>query len=253
MTSPYISSEDYGQLGEERGRFSSSASSHVATLLFLSRVARPGISVAVQRLCRVVTKWTTTHDAALTRPHAYLGSAGPIALHSELSPDDLQDVQLVMWSDADWCGDSEDTKSISGLLLGLLNPLTFRHWPISWAVRRQGLTSSSTAEAETVALSHVTKHKGIPMLILLDALLAGVRRPMELIAKVDNTQAIPGVHKGYSKKLKFLERTHKCSIGVIHELIQSGKLVVDYAPTLTHRGNGFTKCLLQASSLRPGK
>ena len=157
MTSPHISSEDYGRLGEEPCKFSSSASSHVATLLFLSRVARPDISVAVQRLCRVVTKWTTTHDAALTRLYAYLESAGPLALHSELSPDDLQDVQLVMWSDADWCGESEDTKSTSGLLLELLNPFTGRRWPISWAVRRQGSTSSSTAEAETVAMLRSTR------------------------------------------------------------------------------------------------
>ena len=82
VTSPYLSSEESGRLGEEPGRFSSSASSHVATLLFLSRVARPDISVAVQRLCRVVAKWTTTHDAALICLYAYLESAGPIALHS---------------------------------------------------------------------------------------------------------------------------------------------------------------------------
>ena len=253
VTSHHLSSEESGRLGEEPGRFSSSASSHVATLLFLSRVARPDISVAVQRLCRVVTKWTTTHDAALIRLYAYLDSVGPIALHSEFSPDDLQDVQLVMWSDADWCGDSEDTKSTSGLLLELLNPFTGRRWPISWSVRRQGSASSSTAEAETVALSHATKHEGIPMLILLDALLGVARRPIELVAKVDNTQAISVVHKGYSKKLKFLERTHKCSIGVIHELIQSGQLVVEYASTLTHRGDGFTKCLLPSKFVEARK
>ena len=84
-------------------------------------------------------------------------------------------------------------------------------------------------------------------MILLDALLGGVRRPMELVAKVDNTQAISVVHKGYSKKLKFLERTHKCSIGAIHELIQTGQLIVDYAPMLTHRCDSFTKCLLPSN------
>ena len=67
---------------------------------------------------------------------------------------------------------------------------------------------------------------------------------MELVAKVDNTQAISLVHKGYSKKLKFLERTHKCSIGSVHKLINSGQMVVDYAPTPAHWGDGFTKCLL---------
>ena len=137
-----------------------------------------------------------------------------------------------------------DTKSTSGLLLELVNPLTGRRWPISWAVRRQGSTSNSTCEAESVALCHATKHEGLPTLILLDALLAGVRRPVKFVAKVDNTQAIIVMTKGYSKKLKFLERTHKCSIGAIHELIQSGQLVIGYARTLTHRGDGFTKCLL---------
>ena len=48
VTSPFLTPEDLGQLSEEPGRFSSSASSHVATFLFLSRTARPDISAAVQ-------------------------------------------------------------------------------------------------------------------------------------------------------------------------------------------------------------
>ena len=59
-----------GEEGYAPGRFSSSASSHVAFLLFLSRVARPDISVAAQRLCRVVTTFATTHYAKLFRLHA---------------------------------------------------------------------------------------------------------------------------------------------------------------------------------------
>ena len=145
MTSPYIKPEE---LSEERyapGRFSSSASSHVAILLFLSRVAGPDISVALQRLRRVGTKWTSTHDSQLIRLHAYLESAGQIAFHSELSPEVLDDVQLVMWSDAGWAGDPEDTQSTSEVLLELINPNDGRRWLISWSVRRQGASSSSTA------------------------------------------------------------------------------------------------------------
>ena len=51
------------------------------------------------------------------------------------------------------------------------------------------------------------------------------------------------VERGYSQKLSFLERTHKCSIGAVHELINRGDLVVEYGPILTHRGDGFTKAL----------
>ena len=94
-------------------------------------------------------------------------------------------------------------------------------------MRRQGASSSSTAEAETVAVCYAVKHEGLPTLILLDALLAGVRRPIKLIEQVDNTQAITDVHRGYSKKLKVLKRIHKCSIGSVHELIESGQLCVE--------------------------
>ena len=76
----------------------------------MSRVARPDISAPAQRLCRVVTKWTTTHDAQLICLYAYLDTTGPIALRAELSPKDLDEVQLVMWSDADWAGDPDDSQ-----------------------------------------------------------------------------------------------------------------------------------------------
>ena len=47
--------------------------------------------------------------------HAVQSFAGPLALQAQLGPEDLQGVQLFMWSDAGWCGDSEDTKSTSGM------------------------------------------------------------------------------------------------------------------------------------------
>ena len=39
-----------------------------------------------------------------------------------VAPKDLHDIQLVMWSDADWCGHSGDTKSTAGISVELLNP-----------------------------------------------------------------------------------------------------------------------------------
>ena len=75
VTSPYLTAEEIAVDGHSPGRCASSAASHVATLLFLSRVARPYISVAF-------TKWTFAHDAQLVRLCAYLDSAGPISLRS---------------------------------------------------------------------------------------------------------------------------------------------------------------------------
>ena len=56
-----------------------------------------------------------------------------------------------------------------------------------------------------VAFCHAAKHEGLPKLILVDALFAGARCPVELVAKVDNTQ----VTKDHSKKLKLLKTKAK--------------------------------------------
>ena len=126
VISPYVTPDELCEDGHSPDRFSSSACSHVAILLFLSRVAHPDISIAVQRLCRVVTKWTTTRDVQLIRLYAYLDTTGPIALRAELSPEDLDELQF--GSDADWAGDPEDCKSTSGLLLEMVNPNNGRRW-----------------------------------------------------------------------------------------------------------------------------
>ena len=78
VSSPYLTKEEFAQQSDV-GIFAGSCASPVATLLFLGRVARRDISVAVQRLCRVVTKWTTTHDAAMVQLFAYIDSARPLA------------------------------------------------------------------------------------------------------------------------------------------------------------------------------
>ena len=90
----------------------------------------------MQRLCRVVTKWTTTHDAQLIRLYAYLDTTGHTALHAALSFEDLDEVQLVMWSDAGWAADPDDSKSPFEFLLELANPHNDRRWPISWSVKK---------------------------------------------------------------------------------------------------------------------
>ena len=247
VTSPFLTPEQWAEDGVCPGVFAGSCASHVATLLFLSRVARPDIAVAVQRLCSVVSRWSTTHDAALVRLYAYLKAAGPMALAAEMAPEDIFDLELLMWSDADWAGDSEHMKSTGGVLMELHSPSSGRRWPLSWAVRKQTSTAGSTAEAETVALSHNTKHEGIPTQMLLERML-GIDIP--LVALVDNTQAISAVTKGYSKKLKFLERTHKVSIGLLHELVvERGAMILRHAPTATHRGDGFTKAMSPARFL----
>ena len=73
VISPYFTNQDFAEEGDQ-GLFSSSCASHEVSLLFFGRVARPDISVAAQRLCRGVTKLTTTHGFAVAFRRPYLNA-----------------------------------------------------------------------------------------------------------------------------------------------------------------------------------
>ncbi|CAK0813605.1 unnamed protein product, partial [Prorocentrum cordatum] len=217
VTSPFVSPEQWADPGAMPGAFATTAASYVATVFFLSRVARPDISVAVQRLCPHVTKWSTTHDVAVVRS-----------------------------SDADWAGDAETTRSTSGLFLELFAPTSEHSWPLSWASQTQTATSSATAESETLAMSKNVRMDALPMADML----AKMGAKTNIVVLVDNTQAIAAVERGYSKKLRHLERAHKCAISVVHELWKDGEIEVEHRPTATHKGDGFTMALLPAKFIQ---
>ena len=135
------------------------------------------------------------------------------------------------------------------MYIELANETSGHRWPITWAVRRQGATAGSTAEAETVAVCSAVKQDGIPLCELLDFMMQRSRRPLELICRVDNTQCLAAVRRGYSKKLRYLERTQRIAIGSVHELLENGTIQAEYWNTETHRGDSFTKCLVPAKCL----
>lgn len=115
--SPYISEKDWAAVdgtGTE-GRFKKTCTSHVDTLLFLARVCRPDRSVAVRWLCSAVSRWATVHDKALARLFSDLSSKAEFSLCRSLSPDDIDDVIVRVFTDADWNGEDESTRSTSGV------------------------------------------------------------------------------------------------------------------------------------------
>ena len=79
----------------------------------------------------------------------------------------------------------------------------------------------------------------------MEAML-GKRVPLKL--RVDNTQVIAGVKKGYSKRLRHLQRTHRVSIGVMHDLTTDPQMLVEveYVNTLLQKAGIFTEALFPA-------
>eukprot|EP00971_Amphidinium_carterae_P352249 6492506-Amphidinium_carterae.1 len=247
VSTPYVSDDEWcGSEGDdegkspERGVFSKTASSHVATLLYLARMCRPDALTAITRLARYVTRWEVAHDRAFFRLFSYLASSIDYTLQFDL--DEGEDVIVQTWSDADLCGDPTDTKSTSGMWIELKGIKSGKCWPIGWGSKRQGCTAYSTCESEVIAMGTALREEGIPVQHLASVL---TQAHVELECLEDNTQAKGAIERGYSKKLRHLPRVHRLSIGSMHELLCGegavGKIL--YHPTATHKADIFTKSM----------
>ena len=66
-----------------------------------------------------------------------------------------------------------------------------------------------------------------------------------MVCRVDNTQAIASAKKGYSKRLRSLNRTHRISISALHEIFadESQRCSVEWIETAKQKGNIYTKAL----------
>eukprot|EP00971_Amphidinium_carterae_P246199 4889689-Amphidinium_carterae.1 len=188
VTSPYLENESESGGVQNGCRFGKSASSYVATLLFLARVCRPDLMVAVTRLAKKVTKWTSLEDQALVRLMSYLNCTRDEVLHSTMRIG--CEMELVVWSDADLCGDPDETKSTSGCWIELSGQGF--SWPIAWSSKKQGSTSHSTCESETVALNHAMREEALPLHELI-CMIIGSR--VGLVCKEDNEQTIAAVRR----------------------------------------------------------
>ena len=66
---------------------------------------------------------------------------------------------------------------------------------------------------------------------------------------VDNTQALSSAKNGYSKRLRYLQRTHRVSFGVLRDLLEDDtqRISAEYVSTKSQKGDMFTKNLIPAA------
>eukprot|EP00971_Amphidinium_carterae_P349384 6490992-Amphidinium_carterae.1 len=239
---PYVSDGIEKEIlkSDERGVHASTASSHIATLLFLARMSRPDLMTSVMKLSRWVSKWEHGHDVQLRRLFEYLKGTIKTCLVSHVQRD--SPLEFIIWTDADLNGDPSDSKSTSGLWIELKSEGCERTWPITWNSKRQGGSAYATCESEIIALNNGIREEGIP---LHELVVAIVGKSVRMVCREDNTQAIAAVQRGYSKKLRHLPRIYRISIGALSEMLHGPQRVGDleYHETCTHRADVFTKPL----------
>ena len=125
--------------------------------------------------------------------------------------------------------------------------------------RKQPATANSTPMAEAESLAEVlscnqtVQGEALPAQHLLELVLG---RPVKVVVHEDNESTIAIAKKGYSPKLRAMQRTHKTNMEQLYELVgdQSpgnnsqtgnpcGVVVLQHHEGVTHKGDMFTKFL----------
>jgi hypothetical protein len=211
--------DDPRRLLAETGIHSGTASGYLLKLMFVARVCRPDILVAVTRLAQKSSKWLKYHDVALKRIFQYLKSTFDLHLYGKLRTSDLKDCKLVLSTEADRAGDigqysmTEAARITSGQWLEVRSADESRRWPISWRSRPQLSTTSSQCEAEHIAMAVAVKTEALPMVELFSIVLG---RPMGLKFD-DDTQCTEAVRIAFSASLRWLPCAERLAVRTAHE------------------------------------
>ncbi|KAE8975490.1 hypothetical protein PF011_g24445 [Phytophthora fragariae] len=143
-----LTKADEPQTEEDKAKMKSKPyRSLVGSLMYLSCGTRPDISVAVAKLSRFLENPGEKHWDAGIKVVRYLLKTKDVGIVY----DGLLGTQLEAYSDADWAGNWDDRRSVSGMLLMLCGA------PVVWRSSFQKTVALSSTEAEYMALSDCVK------------------------------------------------------------------------------------------------
>jgi len=199
----------------------------VGSLRYLCN-SRPNFSFSVGLISRHIQDPKESHMCAAKRILRYLqGTMGSGILFPHGKAD--SELELVGYSDSDWCGDRSDRKSTAGYIFFLGGA------PISWNSTKEPVVALSSCEAEYVAASEACCQA-----VWLETFLKELK--VELSSKtrlmVDNKSAIDlAKHPASHGRSKHIEtRFH-----FIHDQVCNGKLKVEHCTSELQLADLFTK------------
>jgi hypothetical protein len=200
----------------------------VGSLLYVAVITRPDIAFATSRLARFNINPSPEHQKAADRALCYLQSTRFLALQFG-GGDDFE-----VASDASFADNTLDRKSSQAYAMKLFGGL------IGWKANKQNTVTTSTTEAELLALSQTAK-ESIYVSRLLDEL--SVRLDTNRIRlQCDNYQTIRLVTDEIAilqTKLRHVDIHNHW----LRQEVLNGSIEVVYTPTAKIMADGLTKAL----------
>jgi hypothetical protein len=200
----------------------------IGSLLFAAVTTRPDVAFATSRLARFLMNPGSTHHDAADRVLMYLQDTKSRAL--ELGGGDCLEVA----SDASFADNTLDRKSSQGYTIRLFGGL------IAWRASKQDTVTTSTTEAELLALAQVAKEAMFTSRLLKE--LKVTLPDSTITIQCDNTQTIKLVTKETSRlqtKLRHVDIHNHW----LRQEAAKGHIRVEYVPSADMLADGFTKVL----------
>jgi transposase InsO family protein len=199
----------------------------VGSLMYLAIGTRPDIAVAVAKLSRFLENPGPLHWAAGIKVVRYLLKTKDIGI----TYDGTKGTQLLAYSDADWAGDRDDRRSVSGTILLMCGA------PVVWRASFQKTVALSSTEAEYMALSDCIK-ECVWMRLLLKGLDQEQSGPTVVYEDNQGTMAL-AKNVGYQARTKHIDiRYH-----FIREKLVSRAVELVYVESKNQAADFLTKAL----------
>lgn len=198
------------------------------SLLYAAVITRPDIAFAVSRLARFNSNPGPAHHLAADRVLQYLGRTRQYALRFG-GADNLE-----IASDASFADNTEDRKSSQAFAIKLFGGL------IGWRANKQSTVTTSTTEAELLALSQAAKESLFLSRLIKDL---GVQLyQSRIVIQCDNTQTIRLVTSEIVT-LKTQLRHVDIHNHWVRQEVTAGRIQVVYTPSNKMMADGLTKPL----------
>jgi hypothetical protein len=216
------------------------ASKIVMKVLYAARMCRWDLLRVCGVLSQKVSKWTELEDKMLHRMMCYINSTIDLKMigwvGQDITIDDPADHVIYVYSDADFAGSVDNTKSTTGCFTRVTGTTT--SFPLCAFSKKQTSTALSTPEAEIVAAAFCCNRQITPGFTLWKTTLG--REPTIRFME-DNETCICIIKSGKSPALRHIMRTQRISIGSLHEAYSRGDFEIRYCDTEEQSADIFTK------------
>jgi len=202
----------------------------IGSILFSAVASRPDIAFAIARLSRFNQNPGPIHHQAADRLILFLYKT---RFHCIKYGHESTASSLVVASDASFADNSLDRKSSQGFAIKLFGGL------VAWRANKQDTVTTSSTEAELLALSQTTK-EAIYMSRLLVALRLEIDEPLTI--KCDNRQTICLLVE-QSARLQTKLRHVDIHSHWLRQEVQRGSIHIQWQETKQMMADGLTKAL----------